>query len=492
LALIVLGFRPEPLAETPRNKSGDIPKATKQHLVEAYGKLPLSFEANVGQASRHVAFLSRGEGYTLFLTRHAEAVLLLGTSAPNRTPAQPADKLSALVAPQPEAAPPSVLRMKLVGARLVPQAEALNELPAKANYFIGNDPQKWRTDVSTYGKVRFHGIYPGVDLVYYGSQRQLEHDFIVAPGGNPSSIQLAVEGSERLSVDAQGDLVLAMKDGEVRFQRPVVYQERNGLRHEILSSYKLRGANQICFQVAPYDRHRPLIIDPVLSYSTYLGGSSGDAGTGIAVDFTGNAYVTGYTSSTNFPGASSSTIQSTWGGGFYAFYDAFVAKINPAGSALIYSTYLGGSGDDQGTGIAVDFAGNAYVTGSTTSTDLPGTSSSTIQSTYGGGADAFVAKINPAGSALVYSTYLGGSATDAGDGIAVDFTGNAYVTGYTLSTEFPATSSAPSSQPMAAALTPLWSRSTRRAAPWSIPPTSAAVAMTKGMASPWTSPETPT
>ena len=308
LALIVIGLPPARLAEGRRNASAEVPKTSRQHLLETYSRLPLSFEANLGQTNKQVEFLSKGQGFTVFLTPGGEAVLVLGKSMPKCTLLGP-DRLSTTVKPQSEAAPPSVLRMKLVGARRVPQVEALNKLSATANYFIGNDPQKWRTDVPTYEKVRFYRIHPGVDLVYYGSQRHLEHDFIVAPGADPSSIQLAVEGGERLSVDAQGDLVLAMKDGEVRFQKPLVYQERYGLRHEILSSYKLKGTNQICFQVATYDRQRPLIIDPVLSYSTYLGGSSDDAGTGIAVDSAGNAYVTGYTSSANFPGASSSTIQ---------------------------------------------------------------------------------------------------------------------------------------------------------------------------------------
>jgi len=228
-ALMVIGFPPEPQVEAARNGSGNIPKAAKQHLVETYGKLPLSFEANLGQTSSQVKFLSRGQGYTLFLTRHAEAVLVLGKPAPKRTLAQPVAKLSAVVEPRPEAAPPAVLRMQLVGAKRTPQVEGLGEFPGKANYFIGNEPKKWRTNVPTYGKVRYREVYPGVDLVYYGNQRQLEHDFIVAPGIDPGSITMAVEGAERLSVDVQGDLVVATKaDGEVRFQKPVVYQEVEG------------------------------------------------------------------------------------------------------------------------------------------------------------------------------------------------------------------------------------------------------------------------
>src|SRR6266513_519626 len=433
LALMLLGFRPEPLAEAARNGPGDIPVATKQHLLETYGKLPLSFEANLGQTSSQVKFLSRAQGYTLFLTRHAEAVLVLGKSAPKRTPAQPADKLAAFVEPQREAVPPAVLRMKLVGAKLTPQVLGVDEFPGKANYIIGNDPKKWRTNVPTYAKVRYREVYPGVDLVYYGKQRQLEHDFIVAPGADPSSITLGFAGAEKMSLDPRrGALVLSVKGGEVRFEKPRIYQELGGTWREISGGYVLKNANGVGFAVAAYDANKPLVIDPTLSYSTYLGGGGDDLGLGIAADGAGNAYVTGETGSTDFPGAISSN-----GGGS----DAFVAKINAAGTALVYSTYLGGSGDDFGQGIAVDAAGNAYVTGYTGSTNFPGASSSTIQSSNGGGIDAFVAKINAAGTALVYSTYLGGSSVDEGFGIAVDAAGNAYVTGETGSTDFHGASS---------------------------------------------------
>src|SRR6266566_436698 len=436
LALMLLGFRPEPLAEAARNGPGDIPVATKQHLLETYGKLPLSFEANLGQTSSKVKFLSRGQGYTLFLTRHAEAVLVLGKSAPKRTPAQPADRLAAFVEPQREAVPPAVLRMKLVGAKPTPQVEGVEEFPGKANYIIGNDRKKWRTNVPTYAKVRYHEVYPGVDLVYYGKQRQLEHDFIVAPGADPSSITLGFAGAEKMSIDPRrGALVLPVKGGEVRFEKPRIYQELGGTWREISGGYVLKNANGVGFAVAAYDANKPLVIDPTLFYSTYLGGSGEDLGLGIAADGAGNAYVTGETGSTVFPGASSSMVQSSNGGGS----DAFVAKINAAGTALVYSTYLGGSGDDAGQGIAVDAAGHAYVTGYTFSTNFP-TTAGAFQIDNAGSADAFVTKLNPAGSApLVYSTYLGGSDPDVGQGIAVDATGNAYVTGNTVSTDFPTT-----------------------------------------------------
>ena len=309
---------------------------------------------------------------------------------------------------------------------------------ARANYFIGNDPDKWRTNVPTYAKVQYQDVYPGVDLVYYGNQRQLEYDLVVGPGADPAAIALSFEGVKGLRIDAQGDLVLDTPGGEVRQHKPLVYQEVDGVRREIAGAYVLNAERQVGFQVAAYDASQPLIIDPVLVYSTYLGGGGG-GGHGIAVDASGNAYVTGFTASTDFPTAS--PFQGTFGG---LILIAFVTQLDAAGSALVYSTYLGGSGFivfDQGTGIAVDASGNAYVTGNTNSTDFP--TASPFQPAFGGGSfpgDAFVTKFNAAGSALVYSSYLGGTGTDAGQDIALDTAGNAYVSGVTDSTDFPTAS----------------------------------------------------
>ena len=400
--LIVIGFRPAPLAEAAKTGSADLSKTTQLHLVETYGKLPLSFEMNMGQTNRQVKFLSRGQGYTLFLTQRAEAVLVFGKSGPKRTSPQSGDRFSPVVSAQPKATPPAVLRMKLVGAKLSPQAEGLDELSGKANYFVGNDPKNWRTNVPAYAKAKLRGVYPGVDLVYYGNQGQLEHDFIVAPGANPASVTMAVAGADRLSLDAQGDLILAMKDGEVRFRKPVAYQSFDGARREIPSSYRLKSAHQVGFQVAAYDESRPLIIDPVLAYSTYLGGSGAfDYGLGIAVDGAGDAYVTGQTTSSDFP-TTMGAFQTSSGGN----EDVFVTKLNSTGSGLVYSTYLGGNGTDIGYGIAVNATGNAYVTGQG-SANFP-TTLGAFQTTLGGCSYAvFVTKLNPAGSGLVYSTYLG-------------------------------------------------------------------------------------
>ena len=398
---------------------------TRAGLLD-YGKLPLSFEANHGQSNSQVRFLSRTGGYSLFLT--SDELVLRWRGETNTREAKIAGTTHGLQSSIAAPKAGGVLRMKLRNANPAAKITGLDELDATANYFIGNDPAKWYRNVPTYAKVKYEGIYPGIDLVYYGNQRQLEYDFIVAPGAEPRRIAFDVRGAKRIHRNEHGELVLKMGDGEIRWQKPVAYQEKNGTRQEIAAHYAIRDINRVGFELAKYDASRPLYIDP-LFYSTYLGGSGGDSGESIAVDGAGNAYVTGSTSSTDFP--TKNPLQPANGGG----YDAFVAKIDPAGSALVYSTYLGGRGDEFGATIAVDSAGNAYVTGSTSSTDFP--TKNPLQPANGGGDDAFVAKIDPAGSALVYSTYLGGSRGEGGSGIAVDSAGNAYVTGPTSSIDFP-------------------------------------------------------
>src|SRR5260221_455384 len=410
-------------------------------MIESYGKLPLHFEATRGESHKDVQFLSRGLGYSLYLTA-GEAVLVLSKPTPD-TPRNARDTRR-----DPKLQGKSVaLRMSLVGAARKPQVTGLEELPGKANYFIGKDRSKWRTNAPTYAKVQYRNVYPGIDLVYYGNQRQLEYDFVVAPGADPKTIALRLQGARKLEIDAEGNLVLRTAGGDIRQHKPIIYQEIDGVRQAIDGSYVRKGANRVGFQVAAYDTTRPLVIDPVLSYSTYLGGSGREKGLAIAVDRYGNAYVTGLVSSTDFP-TTSGAYQTNFGGGTGLGggqgFDAFVTKLDPTGSALIYSTYLGGGDDDQGMGIAVDTDGNAYVTGSTLSANFP-TTAGAFQPTYGGVTDAFVTKLNPTGSALVYSTYLGGSEVDFGTGIAVDVDGNAYVTGFTASADFPVT---PGPQPL--------------------------------------------
>jgi hypothetical protein len=391
--------------------------AAQARVVADYGKLPLAFEANLGQTDAQVNFLSRTGAYSLFLTGD-EAVLTLNakkTNAGNR------DASSDIVVEH------RVLRMKLRNANAA-KLTGIDEQAAATNYFIGNDPAKWRTHVPTYAKVKYENIYNGIDLVYYGNQRQLEYDFIVAPGADPRRIAFNVSGTNQIRLDAHGDLVFKMGEEEIRWHNPVAYQEKDGGRQEIAAHYAITDKNRVGFALAKYDASRPLYIDPLL-YSTYLGGTGDDQGFGIAVDSAGNAYITGQTGSTDFP--TKNPLQPANG----STSTAFVTKINPAGSALVYSTYLGGSGGDFGKSIAIDDAGNAYVTGGTASTDFP--TKNPLQSVYGGGGDAFVAKLNSAGSALVYSTYLGGNGSEVGSGIAVDGAGNAYVAGSTASTNFP-------------------------------------------------------
>ena len=331
----------------------------------------------------------------------------------------------------------AVLRMKLVGTNAGAKVTGLEELPGKSNYIIGNDPKKWRTNVPNYGRVKYAQVYPDVDLVYYGNQRELEYDFVLAPGADPRQIELNFGGAKRLRLDADGNLIVSIAGGEVLEHKPVIYQDIGGMRRRVAGGYELRNSHTVGFKLAGYDDQRRLTIDPSLGYSTYLGGNNEDLGNGIALDSAGNAYVTGYTFSNDFP-TTAGAFQTTLRG----CRNAFVSKLNRSGSALVYSTYLGGRDFDDGLGIALDSSGNAYVTGYTDSSDFP-TTAGAFQTTFGGGSsDAFVSKLNRSGSALVYSTYLGGSSTDYGPGIAVDLAGNAYLTGITGSSDFPTTAGA--------------------------------------------------
>jgi hypothetical protein len=254
LGLMVIGFLPKPLAEAARRQSADTLKTSNQHLLATYAKLPLSFEANLGQTNNQVKFFSRGSGYTLSLTHRGEALLALRKPGPQSDPLKPAALLSTLATPKRAAASPSsVVRIKLIGGSLNPRAEALHELPGKANYFIGNDPKKWRTNVPTYANVKYEGVYPGVDLVYYGNQRQLEYDFVVAPGVDPNEIRLKFCGAEKLRVNEKGDLLLGSEGEGVRFEKPVVYQEVAGEKRPVEGSYVLASASRIGFRLGEYD-----------------------------------------------------------------------------------------------------------------------------------------------------------------------------------------------------------------------------------------------
>ncbi len=473
--------------------SEDINAAAPISAIQNYGKLPLSFEANDGQVNREVRFLSRGKGYTLFLTSN-EIVLSFGHD-PFAETKPILNKRSGWNSRKPYTA--ETIRLRSIGANPHPQITGLDRLPGKSNYFIGNDPQKWHTNIANYARVQIENIYPGIDIVYYGNQRQLEYDWIIAPGADPKAIRLAVESEVDLKIDAQGNLILD-ESGGLHLRKPVIYQQQAGVRTEIAGEYVLLGKQEVGLDVGPFDRALPLVIDPILTFSTYVGGSSMDFGEGIALDSSmnicvaggtsstnfptsgpyqsnnggqvdvfitkfnasgtamiystyiggtqwdyafaitldssGNAYVAGYTESTNFPTANA--FQSNYGGGDS---DAFVLKLNASGTGLAYSTFLGGSGGiDYATGIAVGSSNTAYVVGATESTNFP--TSNPYQASNSGSFDGFVANLNASGNGLAYSTYLGGSGDDLGYGIAVDFSGNAYVTGYTDSSNFPTAS----------------------------------------------------
>ena len=405
--------------------------ASKARVLKSYAALPMSFEVNQGQADRAVRFLARGRGYTILL-KPGEAALALqspgqGAQFPEKAPAQPTPSTR-------------VLRMKIEGANLSAQATGLHRLPGMSNYFIGNDPSRWHTHIPTYKEVQFEQIRPGVNLVYYGNQSQLEYDFVLSAGVKPQSLGVSFEGSDA-AIDQQGDLVLASMDGRMTFRRPVAYQfdkSNPAQKHFLAASYVLKGHNRVGFEVPDYDPSAALVIDPSLVYSTYLGGDGGDTGNAIALDYLGDAFITGSTSSTNFPtsGTKGSQKPIPYQGTYGGDTDAFVTKLRYDGEAIVYSTYLGGNAYDVGNGIAIDSSGDAYIVGSTASANFP-TTANVFQLTLGGNTDAFVSKLDPSGSTLLYSSFLGGSDVDYGLAIAVDLYGNAFVTGSTQSTNFP-------------------------------------------------------
>jgi hypothetical protein len=361
---------------------------TQAKILDGYGKLPLSFEANQGQADARVKFFSRGNGYSLFLTQD-EAVFTLGGGTAEKDSQQRLRRASLadsklvrrdISRSRREAFEmnTSVLRLKLRDANPAAKVSGVDEMAGKANYFVGKDSAQWRTNVPTYAKVKYEGVYSGVDLLYYGNQRQLEYDFIVAPGADPHRIAFDIRGAKRIRHDANGDLVFKMGGGEVRWHKPVVYQEKNGTRELVAGSYAVTEKNRVGFVVGSYDASRRLYIDPVVNplvYSTILSGDSQNNTTGaaIAVDSGGNAYVTGRTYSAVFPTTSGAFQTTCVGGKADCFtYHVFVTKFNPTGTGLLYSTYLGGNNYDSGHGIAVDSSGNAYVSGRSRHLEMSG------------------------------------------------------------------------------------------------------------------------
>ncbi len=507
-------------ASLSQSQSQSCPNASapKARLAENYGRLPLSFESNMGQADQRVKFVSRGDSYELYLTGD-EAVLgfppHVGASSagpganavgggPNRAVGlnavgaswdrashganavgaswdRASHGLNAVGASWDRAShganavgaswdrashgpnavrpygDPAVLWLRLAGANREAVVMGGEKLPGTTNYFIGNDPRAWRRGIPTYATVRYTGIYPGIDLVYYGNQRQLEFDFLVAPHADARRIRLRVGPPAGLHLAANGDLVVDTANGTLAFHKPAVYQTFDGHRHPVAGNFALLGKHTVGFRLGSYDRGKALVIDPVLAYSTFLGGTGGangvgDAASAVTVDDSGSAYVTGTTCSTDFP-VTPGAFQTSNHAGANKGCNAFVSKLNPSGTALVYSTYLGGSQSDAGTAIAVDSQGNAYVAGRTYSTDFPvttGVFQAVNHAAANNNSNAFIAKLNADGSALEYSTYVGGSGLpaetssvgDTANAIAVDLSGDAYMTGRTYSTDFPVTQGA--------------------------------------------------
>lgn len=416
------------------NKTSPVPAG----IYSAYDKLPLTFEENQGQTDSHVKFLARGSGYTVFLTDDEAITLRLSAAAKNAPASRGRASLpkgnSALRENQ-----EAVVRLALVGANSHAQVEGNELQPGRSNYFIGNNPARWHRNIPHYARVKYHDIYPGIDLVYYGNQRRLESDYVLAPGANPDGITMSVAGAKNLQWNSDGGLALKTFVGEVVLHRPIAYQEVNGKRQEITANYIHRGPNLIGIQVGSYNAAMPLTIDPVLAYSTYLGGTSNQFLRQVAADSGGFAYVAGFTNSSDFPTVAGSfnTTFPTGSGGM-----AFITKLKQDGSGLVYSTFLGGTAVTTGTpsqsadAIAVDSSGNAFVAGGTTTSDFPRVNP--YQNINQGG-NAFVSELSASGQTLLYSTYLTGHGSDSPNAIAVDANANAYVAGTTTSKDFPIT-----------------------------------------------------
>ena len=412
----------------------DFASTPAPHPSGAYGDLPLSFEANRGQADSQVKYMARGRGYTLFLTPK-ETVLALRHALPaKQKPAANAVVIPPGLKHETVQWAEDVVRFKLAGTSANPKMEGVEKLSGVSNYYIGNDPSRWQSGIPNYRKVVYRDAYPGIDVTYYGNPGLLESDFIVAPGADPSAIAWDVEGAAKLRVNEAGDLILETADASMRLQKPVVYQVVAGERREVSGAYRV-DRNTVRFAVGEYDRSETLIIDPTLSYSTYLGGSngaSGDVAYGVAVDTAGEAYVTGQASSTDFP--TQSPFQGAIGDG--STENAFVAKFSASGSSLIFSTYLGGSGTDQGAAVALDGSGNAYVAGTAGSTNFPLLNPLTGQSEHIGGDCGFVSSFSATGT-LSFSTYLCGGVNDDALRIRLDSNKDVYVGGNTQSPNFP-------------------------------------------------------
>ena len=406
-----------------------------KQLPARYGAVPLTFERNQGQADGSVRFLSHGPGFSAYFKDH-EASLWLSRSGSDTRASDGIRRASSKS---------DVVRLSLPGASAGSRLSGEATLPGTVNYFIGSDPAAWRTGIPLFETVKYDGVYPGVNLVYYGSGRRLEFDLEAAPGADIGRIRVKFDGARKLSLDPAGNLIISASHGDIRFDAPVVYQlDADHRQQRIEGRFRLVSRNTVGFVIASYDRSRALVIDPILNYSTYLGASGG--ATAIAVNAAGEAYIAGQALS-GMPASGFQTAPAKKSNP--AFGSAFVAKLNSAGTALLYCTYLSGSGNDAANAIALDSNGNAFVAGQTSSADFP-TTKGALQVTNKAGVDntgaanptGFVTALNSTGTALTYSTYLGGTNLTVPTAIALDTPGNAYLTGYTVATDYPTTSGA--------------------------------------------------
>lgn len=404
---------------------------TKTLVNENYGRLPLRFEKNIGQTNNNIDFISHNSDYALFLSPTKTIFAIKNQQNANNFSKNP--KINRR---NPIVESTTTLTMELIGANNNAKPIELDKLETKSNYLISNNQNEWQTNVENFSKVKYQNIYKGIDIVYYGNQKQLEYDLIVSPYINPDTISIAFPEAENLNIDSQGNLIINVNNKTINKKKPYIYQDIDGIKQEIAGNYIIKENNQISFNIGQYDTSKPLVIDPTIGYSTYLGGTDSDFSNAIAIDKSGNTYIVGYTESVNFP--TNNPEQKSISGK----NDLFIAKLNPTGTSLIYSTYIGGSEDEFGNGISVDSNGNVYVAGYTFSKNFPIASpfqSQNGNTTPDSGGDAFVVKLNPQGSALIYSTYLGGMGDDMATGIAVDSQSNVYITGITDSVNFPVT-----------------------------------------------------
>ncbi len=428
------------------------PHLTSAQVADRYNQLPLGFVPNQGQTDPQVKFLAQGQHQSIFLTQHGALLALhpatqsKAHSRQNHVIQAGGDGYAAGATP-PLASDTVYVKMQPVGLQTTPKIDGVDQQIGTANYFVGNNSAAWRSGLSTFAKVRYADIYPGIDLIYYGNHSQLEFDFVVRPGSDPRRVAMEVapvdvagEAEDRsLRVDRAGNLILPTRSGEVQLHKPIAYQGAGSSRTQIGVRFQLTGAHRVAFRLGRYDHSRPLVIDPVLAYSTFLGGSQGSAvAEAVHVDERGDAYITGYSDAADFP-TTKGALQSTKS----SISDVFISKLTRDGSALVFSTFLGGQNFEQGNAITLDRLRNIYVAGWTSSADFP-TTRGVLQPSLNGGTDAFIAKLSPDGSKLLYSTYLGGSADEYGpfSGLAVDRQGDAYLSASTTSIDFPVTAGA--------------------------------------------------